>query len=237
MSKPNTTVALALVSSGELVAKNDQLAQLQQAAILQFARLRSIRHEETLRGLMLGLMLHRIKASLPYGDFGKWIKANNASVKDRWVNYLMRLSLVFVSSSKLTKPMLLALPGDQTELQLDTMEGQQRAFMEKAMKFVGEHSLSELLDKHGIKETKKLGGAREKGGAAKAEVIDPEQLHQQARDEIGGALDRIETLLLKDNALQHLAGHAEEIRGVVESLNELAAKVSKAARPLLRAKS
>ena len=43
-----------------------------------------------------------------------------------------------------------------------------------------------------------------------------------------------EELLLKENAMQHLAGYPHEIRGVVEALNELSTKVSKAAKPLLR---
>lgn len=235
MPKPNNTVALALVSSTELVAKDDALSRLQAEAIHQFERLRCIRHEETLRGLMLGLMLHRIKASLPYGEFGKWQKANTSTISARWVNYLMRLALVFVEASKLTKPMLLALPGDQTELELDTLQGQQRSFVERAQKFIGALSLSELLDKHGIKETAKLGGARAKTGKGeKPANLDPEQLYHQSRDEIGGALDRLETLLLRENRLQHLLGHDEEIRGVVESLKSLAAKIGKAAKPLLK---
>lgn len=229
----NTIVALSLINSADLIAKDDALERLQAGAVMQYQRLRSIRNEETLRGLMLGLMLHRIKHSLPYGDFGKWTATNMPRFGTRWVNYLMRLSLVFVEECKVTKPHLLAVPGDQTELQLDGLQGMQRTFMVKALKFVGDHSLSELLDKHGIKETAKVGGARA-SGKPKPVTLDAEQLYLQARDEIGLTLNQAETLLLKENRLQHLAGHPDEIAGVVAALAELHAKVSKAAKPLMK---
>ena len=235
-SKPNSLTALALINSAEIKATGTDLDLLKQSALQQFARLRSIRQEETLRGLLLGLTLHRIKASLPHGEFGAFIKASPTGFGDRWVNYLMRLALVFVDKSRATKPELLALPGDQAELALDGMAGAQRAFTEKAMKFVGELSLAELLDKHGIKETKKLGGTREPGDPpAPPAPLTAEQLYLQSRDEIGGALDRVESLLVKENLLQHLSGHPEEIQGVVDYLRATAAKVEAAAKPLLAA--
>jgi len=43
-----------------------------------------------------------------------------------------------------------------------------------------------------------------------------------------------ESLLLKENRLQHLSGHPEEIAGVVISLRELADKVEAAAKPFLK---
>jgi len=64
-------------------------------------------------------------------------------------------------------------------------------------------------------------------------VPDEEQLYLVARDEIGGFLTQGETLLLKENRLQFLASHPEEVRGVVTSLRALADKVEAAAKPLL----
>jgi hypothetical protein len=236
MSKTDTTIALSVVTAPELVCAADDLARLQIATVEQFRVIGRMRGEEALRSLIAGLMLHRIKASLPYGEFGKWTKRNLQQFGDRWVNYLMRLALIFVQASKITKPLMLAMPGDQTELALDSMQGQQRAFYERAMKFVGRHSISELLDKHGIKETGKLGGKRAAAGGGKPGPIDPDQLYLQARDEIGLTLSQAETLLLKENRLQHLAGHPEEIRGVVAALRELANKVEAAAKPILKTK-
>ena len=76
-------------------------------------------------------------------------------------------------------------------------------------------------------------GARD-AAALKPASQNPEQLYLLARDEIGSVLDRAEALFIKENRLQHMAGHPEEIRGVVDGLRALADKVDAAAKPLLR---
>lgn len=233
MQKTDKSTALVLFASPELKATKQELVLLQQSAIAQFARMSAIRKEETVRGLLLGMTLHRLKASLPYGEFGAWMKSQVKGYSERWSRYLMRLAMVFAVKGRLTKPMMLALPGEQTELALDTMEGAQRAFMEKALRFCGDYSLSELLDKHGIKETGKLGGAREALPRGETTPPTPEQLYLLARDEIGAVLNEAERLLVAENRLQHLAGHPEEIRGVVASLQKLTSTLERAARPLL----
>jgi hypothetical protein len=220
MPRPDTTIALAVVSDKELVCQDDALTKLQAATVEQFRIIGRMRGEEAIRSLLAGLMLHRIKASLPYGEFGKWTKQHLQQFGDRWVNYLMRLALVFVENCKITKPLMLAMPGDQTELQLDGMQGQQRAFYERAMKFVGRLSISELLDKHGIKQAKKLGGARSAGQQkGEAAPIDPEQLAAHARTEISEAIELLRQLLLTDNVCQYLS--AEEISAADESLHTI----------------
>lgn len=233
MSKPNTIFALALVNSQAIRANKTELARLQSGISDQFRLMRRLREEEALRGLLVGMALHRIKASLPYGEFGKWIKANVFEFGGRYVNYMMRLALVFAEKSKVSAPELLALPGAQTDLALDNMEGVQRRFVAKAVKFVGDKSLFELFEEHGVKDTAKLGGARAKA-MKKGKAPDAEALYLFARDEIGGIIQRAEELFLKENRLQHLVGHPEELRGAVESLRALADKVEAAAKPLLK---
>lgn len=200
-----TTHALALISSADLKVSDDKLTLLQQSVTEQFRRLRALRGEEALRGLLLGLTLHRVKASLPYGEFTKWAK-ENATFGERWVNYLMKLALVFIDKSKATKPELLALPGDQAELALEGMEGAQRTFTTKAIKFVGNLSLSELLDLYEIKGGKKLGGAREAGAEDEPkEKVTPEQLAARAREDLAQLVTTARQLLLADNVCQHLS--------------------------------
>jgi hypothetical protein len=70
---------------------------------------------------------------------------------ERYVQFLMKLALVFVDKCKVKKPEILALPGDQAELALDTLDGAARRMMVKAEKFTGELSLNELFIKHDIK--------------------------------------------------------------------------------------
>lgn len=237
MAKPNTISALSIVGSAELKADTEQLSLLQASAVEQFRRMRAMREEEALRGVLLGLTLHRVKASLPHGEFGKWAKMH-ATFGERWVNYLMKLALIFIDKSKATKPELLACPGDQIALAIDGMEGEQRRFVTKAKKFVGELSLAELLDKYEIKTGKKLGGAREKGEEEQTPPT-PEELAQQTRDEIGTGIQKLEQLLITENRLQYVVGETDFLRGTVESLETLhaktaalVAKLTKTAKPV-----
>ena len=235
MSSSNSHT-IALLADKQVIVHSVALADLQKATLAQLKLLRSLRREEALRSLLVGAALLRIKASLDRGAWMPWVQANITDFGQRHVNYLMRLAMAFFDKSRIDKSELLALPGEQLDLAVEGKEGAQRRFMEKALKFVGELSLAELLDKHGIKEIKKLGGAREAGDRAPAAALTAEEWYLKSRDEIGGAIERAESLLVKENSLQHLAGHPEEIRGVVESLRALANKVEAAAKPLLTTK-
>lgn len=55
-----------------------------------------------------------------------------------------------------------------------------------------------------------------------------------ARDQIGGAIETVERVTVKENLLQHLTEHPEELAGVVESLRRVADQVEKAAKPLMK---
>jgi hypothetical protein len=227
--------SVALLADKQVIAHSDALADLQNATLAQLKLLRGLRREEALRSLLVGAALLRIKASLDRGTWMPWVQTNITDFGQRYVNYLMRLALAFFEKSRIEKSELLALPGEQLDLAVEGKEGAQRRFLEKAMKFVGQLSLAELLEKYGIKETKKLGGAREPGEKTPSLPATAEQMYLQSRDEIGGAIERAENLLLKENILQHLAGHPEEIRGVVDALRSLASKVEAAAAPMLKA--
>jgi hypothetical protein len=230
MPKPTTITALAVINSSELKARDHHLQQLQETVVTQLGYMRGLRRQESLRGLFVGLALQRIKASMPHGHFGKWVKKNVAIFGERYVQFLMKLALVFIDKCNVKKPEILALPGDQTEFALDTLQGDERRFVEKAEKFTGELSLNELFIKYDIKSV----GLKKELSAQKGkpEPLTPEQLYEQSRDEIGGAILRLENLLLTENRLQYLAGHPE-LPGVVESLETLAKKIRKAATPLL----
>lgn len=238
MAKPNTTTALAVISSTELRASGEALDTLKASAAEQFRQLASMRNEEALRGLLLGLTLHRVKVSVPHGEFGKWSKTH-ACFGDRWVNYLMKLALVFIDKTKATKPELLACPGDQTELALDGLEGAQRQFVTKARKFVGALSLSELLDKHEIKTGKKLGGARtpaatdDTADEGEKEAITPEQLAARAREDLAQLITTGRQLLLQDNVCQHLA--PADVQSFDASLRSLCAEWRASLKKTLKA--
>ena len=233
MAKNLAPLTLARSASPALRVPEAELPALQARLLNQIAVMRQLRKEESLRGLLVGVELLRMKESMAYGTFGPWVREHMVHFGPRYGQYMMKLALVFLAAKHVSDGELLAQPDATTALAPAGLDGAQRRFVEKALKFVGSHSLSELFEAHGIRETKALGGAREKGEGEAAAAPDAEQLYLFARDEIGGVIERAETLFLKENRLRYLTGKPEEIRGVVAALRGLADKVEAAAKPLL----
>jgi len=197
------------------VLKEDQIttavviSKLQAVAIEQLAAIPRIEREAALRAILAGVTLHRVKSGLVHGEFRRWLSQMSTSgghlpaVSKTQVNYYMRLATVALAKTSATKPELLAVLGDQTELSLEPADANARRFMDKLVKFVGTKSLNELLRDHGIKDGKKLGGARDKADAEAP--IDPEQLAEQAREELSAWHETGRQLLLTDNLCSRLA--------------------------------
>ncbi|MBI5770808.1 MAG: hypothetical protein HZA93_23730 [Verrucomicrobia bacterium] len=214
-----------------VVSDRGQLSVLQTRVLAQIEVISRVEHENIVRRLFIGLALQVIKDSLPHGKFLPWLKGQAAGYTQ--CTYMMRLAREWREHANLRRTEVEALP--RTEFALDTKDAAMRKLVGSAEKFVGKLSWTELLQKHGIKDGGKLDGARTKGPGTKDEgVPDEEQMYLFARDEIGGVLAQAETLLVKENRLQFLAKHPEEVRGVVESLRALADKVEQAAKPLLK---
>lgn len=244
MSKTNKPhSALTVLSSTDLVAKDEQLTQLKTSATEQFAAISKMEGKAARCGILCGLTLHRLKASLPHGQFlpfvdQMWPKAtfqNPATVRKSVSNY-MRLAEVFVSKAKIGKPDILALPGDPLALEIsDQHEAKQ--LLEKLDAFAGESSLNELLIKHGIKGVglKKALEQEENDDNPPPPPPPPtaEQLYFQYRDEVGLIINRAESLFVSEGALAHLVGHPEELEGVAKGLRALADKVEKQVADLL----
>ena len=158
--RPSKKAALVVLSDKTL--STIPVEQLQAIAIEQIRTIARIEQSTAMRAILLGLTLHKVKASLAHGKFTKWIKSKVTLEGNLWTpattkknaSFFMRLASVAAEKARLTKPELLALPGDQTELTLDTAEGDSRRFVSKITKFIGEKSLNELLRLHGIKDTK-----------------------------------------------------------------------------------
>lgn len=183
--------ALTLVATPELRVADDDLKKLQRMAVNQIAAIGEMENRAAMGAILAGLTLHRVKASLPHGEFGPWITQITAEdqkrtggaflsqIKARQCQYYMRLALIFLGKCRVAKPDLLALPGDQTELTLDGATGPAKRFADKLKGFVGDLSLNELLIRHGIKGVglksaleEGEGGARRPGEDFYAEVAE-----------------------------------------------------------------
>ena len=164
--------ALTVLAAPELTVQKDGVKKLQSAAVVQCAAVNQMESKAAMGAVLAGLTLHRVKASMPHGKFGAWVEqistsgGNLPAVKKSQANNYMRLALAFVERTRVQKPDLLALPGDQTALELGD-SATTRRFMGKLQGFVGECSLNELLIKHGIK------GVGLKTALEQAEGADP----------------------------------------------------------------
>ena len=159
---PSPSSALALVQDREISTKVE-ISKLQAVAVQQLAVIKQLHASAALRAILVGLTLHRIKAASTHGEWMPWLKKNFDGGKST-ANHYMRLALVFVEKTKAKRPDLLALPGDQIDLALENPGAAEKRLMDKAAKFVGTKTLSELLDEHGIRDGVAKGKKRASGG-------------------------------------------------------------------------
>jgi hypothetical protein len=250
-SNANRT-ALLVLADKTITAQGDQLAQLQRSAVAQLAAVPQMERQAAAHAILAGMSLHRVKASLPHGEFGKWLKqiptgGGNAedqkrtsgsflNVTERQCQFYMKLATTFVAKAKVTAPDVLALPGDQTQLALEGGEGEARVFFSKLSKFVGSKSLNELLAEHEIKTGKKLGGKREAGETdedAPPAVPTAEDLAAQAKTELSDWLEQGRQLLITDNVCSRL--EAQDLQSFAGALDAMLAHWKRGARTILAA--
>ncbi len=234
MSKDEKTSSSALVISGALLTNKQQLASFQKKTAKQLALIVRVEGENVARRLCVGLAFHVIKESLDHGEWGPWKEAHVLKhMSERQVHYMMAAAAVWLEKARVSKPEVAALPSGNFSLKLK--DGASKKLAASAVAFAAGRTWGELLDEEGIKDgaPPALGGAR-KGAAKKGKTQSAEQLYLFARDEIGTSLTAVERVLVKENMLQHMVDHPEEVAGVVESLRTLADKVEKAAKPLMK---
>jgi hypothetical protein len=205
--------ALALAAIPEWrVAGGEALEGLKRAAIDQMAAIAQMENRAAMGGTLAGLTLLRVKASLPHGEFTRWLNTIRADSKTnrssflkatiRQAQYYMKLAAVFLEKAKVTKPALLALPGDQLALGEISAEGDTRELFLKLQKFTGNCSLNELLIKHDIKAVglkKELAAQRKK----EADEAGEEEPARSAQDLCNEILEHL--ALARKGALEHAA--------------------------------
>jgi hypothetical protein len=135
------------------VLHDHQISTVEISTIGEICRkhLEEIRRVEKMtaqRAIVLGITLWKVRLALPHGKWTPWQEEHLSSGKS-YVNYFMRLALVFLMKSRATKVELRALPSDSVELSAG--DEISRALLGRLEKFVGDCSLHELLVKHGLK--------------------------------------------------------------------------------------
>ena len=232
MSKDETSSAVVVIN-GALLTNKKQLAGLQKKTVKQLVLIGRTEKDNVTRRLVVGLAFHVIKESLPHGEWTPWTEKHVLPVtSQRQMHYMMSAAQVMIEQSGVAKPEVAALPGGNFSLKVKA--GPWKKLVTAAAEFVGDRTWGELLAEHEIKDgPPTLGGARPHA-KGKPKKQSAEQLYLFARDEIGTAIDAVERVIVKENLLQHMTDHPEEVAGVVESLRRVADQVEAAAKPMLK---
>lgn len=234
---PKHNHALTLVADPAFAVEKSEVENLQKTALQMVAAVGQMEGRAATAAILAGITLHRVKASLKHGEFRPWLESNvhhGGHLKKTSANYYMRLAATFLESAKITKPLLLTLPGDQTALDLGD-EHPARDLFAKITRFVGECSLSELLIKHGIKGVGLKTELEKQQAAEEAEdARTPEQQAAAARarawEETYGAVQRLRAAFTEPDQVQHLTDPQQ-----IERLHAEALEVAQLAAARLQA--
>lgn len=230
------STALALIQDKDVGAAIP-LTKLQLVVVQQFQRIARDTKEAPLRAILLGLTLHRVKASMPHGTFEAWKKAN-ITAGNIWTertalkncSFYMRLALAAVEATDATKPQLLALPGDQTELAL-CEDDNVRAFMASLEDYVGERTIEEILRDEGIKDGAAKKRKALKSGKGDASPAATPAAGQALCNEIAEHLQALRITLTDDAALMQIP--PPQLQDIKDSLTQLQQEFSAKVRTAL----
>lgn len=207
---PAKRQARALLSSEQLAAHDaEAIDQLKHTALRQLGAVQQLSQQHAAGCVLCGLTLHRVKASLPRGEWEPWLKAMHDQTATSgsglpsvaMCRFYMRLATVFVERTGTLLPHLLALPGDQFGLEIpDSDAGRELA--EKLTAFVGDQSLNDLFDRYKIKERQVPQGIAGKGGRL-GEHTPPRELNPLEAQEIA----RLDAITWHQNNLPFFHQH------------------------------
>ena len=211
-----------------------QLSDLEAQVKAELQILVKMEAASAMRALRFGIVMHHIKAKLKHGEFQPWIAKTFAGRGYRQCNYYMRLAIAFVDTMRLNEQEVFALPGAQLELTLDVQDSTTRAVIEKAAKFIGEHSLTELLIKYDIKS---VGLKKELDDAKNAEsdesALPLEEQIRRRRELVYGEttehLSFVRKTLTSPEQLQLL--EPSQLDTIEQELVELRAEIAKVRKP------
>lgn len=248
MAKPAKHALTVLAQPDLRVTQQDDLKKFSAAAVEQCRAVTRHEAHAAAGAVLAGLALHRVKASLQHGEFGGWIAEKLANA-NFWTpataklnaSYYMRLALAFADKVRADRDMLLALPSDATSLELADTEGG-RKLAAALEKFVGAHSLTELLIKHGIKGVGLKTDLDAEANAEDEANLTPEQRAARAqalREATWAAawngVQQVRTTFTDPNTLQHLTD-PQQVEQLKDELVE-AAKLADERLKVLRAAS
>lgn len=221
--------ALSLVSSSAFSVPKTALAKLRKTTAEQVAAVYHMEHVTAMAAITAGLNLHRTKASLEHGDFRPYIEqelakscgwTSGTAVKN--ASYFMRLATAFLEKARLSSPAVLA--------GLNGEEKNGGAFQGALKKFVGEHSLTELLIKHDIKGVGLKTALTIEAGDDDNTPVDLEAVRARTWEQTYAAVKRLRSAFTEPEKLQLLTDPKQ-----IETLHDEALEVTRLANARLEA--
>lgn len=189
MSKPSPKT---LVTLTHLHPENTQIGKLAnldalfQRAAEQHALIKRDDRATTLRALFLGLLLYQIKNECEHGQFMKMATERLSDLPQRTRQDYMKLAYVYVEKTKLALPERLTIPDAQMALQMDGAAGTEREMIDKAMSFIGELSLHELMIKYDIRAVGLKGKLSDEADAESDAPLPPDEELRRRREQLFG---------------------------------------------------
>jgi len=220
--------ALAVLASPELKPAKLDPKKLQTAAAAQVAAVAKIEASGAQAGILAGLTLHVLKATMP-GKFRAWLESEDVNFgshltpasRVKTANNYMRLALAFLEKTKVKKALLLDAQGKDGALTTT------KALEAKLDAFVDGCSLTELLIRYNIKSVG-LKTALTDGDDGDDDELTPAQKMQAAREAIWEesytAVARIRAALTEPDKIQLLNDpkQLQTLKAEIVEINRLA---------------
>lgn len=147
MSEHSKALAVVTGTSGKS-APVHFLKQTGKTVAKLIGRIHRSEHDTAFFALVVSSLCWQAKANAAHGEFKPWVRTHVGERAYRSVAYYMQLGLRFAEKSKITNEEFLQLA---TLNPKGAKSGPAKSAFEKVEKFIGEHSLTELLIKHGVK--------------------------------------------------------------------------------------
>lgn len=241
MSKPSSKALVTLTNlktgpqpeDGKLAGPAN-LEQLCARANEQYAAIRDSDRSNSLRGVFLGVLFWQIKNECGHGQFMKIASERMRDIPVRTRNELMKLALTFVERTKLALPERFNIPDAQLALTLDDARGTEKEMVTRALSFIGELSLHELMIKHGIRAVGLKKDLTEEASEADDSNLPVEEQIRRRREQLfGGSIEHLnflhktltvtENLTLLDNTqLEAIETKLVELRAAIVAVRKTA---------------
>jgi hypothetical protein len=240
MSKPSQKTLVTLTTlrpeseaQGSNLHVRVNLDLLIDRANQQYAEIKRGDQSNSLRGIFLGLLFWQIKNEAGHGKFMAVATERMPDIGQTTRSHYMKLAAVFVEKSRLALPERMNIPDAQLALHLGDASGIEQEMVRKAIDFVGQLSLHELMIKYEIRAVGLAGKLRDEADAENDVPLPPDEELRRRREQIFGEtaehVMRLHKTLTTADELQYL--ESSQLEMIDNQLIEIRAAIAIARKP------